>query len=176
MIKMGKSQVCIQKNCWSTKNTIIEEAERSQESHFAEVLDRRIEPHSHKKEAQESKSKNDEILIKEKDEIRTNINSFSTSYNKKLKISLYNNSNKKTYDEYDLNVTYLKNETSSSKKKSDSDLEIKPERDLLQYEEFLIEQDLRGGLKVSNLYKTTAGEFRKKGLIPIYDVLRFNRY
>lgn len=46
---MAKTEVCYKKTCWSTKNTIIEKAEKSEEEHFKEELDRRVEPHSHKK-------------------------------------------------------------------------------------------------------------------------------
>ena len=49
MMKMVKKQVCFEKTCWSTKNTVLDEAENREEEHFKEELDVRIQPHSHKK-------------------------------------------------------------------------------------------------------------------------------
>jgi len=174
MTKMVKSQVCYNKTCWSTKNTVLEEAEKREEEHFKEELDKRIEPHSHKKD--NPIDKNNDINNNEKNEIKENIKDFSASYDGKLKVNIYNKKDKGTKTTYYLDETYLMTEKSPNIKKSYPDLQISHDHDLQEYEEFLIEQDPRGGLKISNLYKTTAGEFRKKGLIPIYDVLRFNRY
>jgi len=171
---MVKSQVCYNKTCWSTKNTVLEEAEKREEEHFKEELDKRIEPHSHKKDNAADKS--DEVNNNEKNEIKESIKYFSASYGKKLKFNIYNKKDKKTETAYDLNETYLITKNLQGIKKSDPSFQISHDHNLQEYEEFLIEQDPRGGLKISNLYKTTVGEFRKKGLIPIYDVLRFNRY
>jgi len=162
-VKMTKNQVCYKKTCWSTKNTVIEEAQQREEEHFKEELDRRIEPHSHKK--------NHAVYNSNEDEINKSI--MKVKY-KKDETDIYKIKDKKAAT-YDFNVTYLKTDP-SSEEKSDNNLNLSKNQGAGEYEEFLIEQDPRGGLKVSNFYKTTAGEFRKKGLIPIYDVFRFNRY
>jgi len=56
---MIKSQVCYNKTCWSTKNTVLEEADKREEEHFKEELDKRIEPHSHKKDNKDNNENKD---------------------------------------------------------------------------------------------------------------------
>jgi len=56
---MVKNQVCIKKTCWSTKNTVIEKAEKIGESHVGEELVTRIKPHSHKKDNKDNNENKD---------------------------------------------------------------------------------------------------------------------
>ena len=93
MIKMAKNQVCYEKTCWSTKNTVIEAAEKMEEEHFKEELDRRIEPHSHKKNSKDEDGKNKDI----KNEV---IYDLSKTYLKDAEFPSKKN------PEYDLRVSY----------------------------------------------------------------------
>jgi len=90
---MVKNQVCYEQNCWSTKDTVIDEAEKSEEEHFEEELDRRIEPHSHKKSNEGNDDKNKDI----KNEVIYDLNK---TYLKDAELPSRKNS------EYDLRVSY----------------------------------------------------------------------
>jgi len=94
---MAKNQVCIKKTCWSTKNTVIEEAGKIEESHVGEELVTRIKPHSHKKDNP----------IDKNNDINNNEN-----MNKKNKIIYY------------FNKTYLKNITLQDTKISEYGMQV----------------------------------------------------
>lgn len=176
MIKMAKNQVCYKKTCWSTKNTVIEQAEKIEEIHTGEDLDIRIKPHSHKENNEVSKSEANEIENSGENEIRESIKNFSTTYGKKLKVSIYQNKDKKIQTAYDLNETNLKTKELSDDENSESNMDFSHEYDAPEYEEFLIEKTPIGYIKVANFYRTPVGALKKLGLIPDYDRNVFSRY
>jgi len=47
---MIKDYVCYGKNCWSTKHSIIDKAEKAEDEHIGEDLNKRITPQSHSQE------------------------------------------------------------------------------------------------------------------------------
>jgi len=174
MIKMTKNQVCYNKTCWSTKNTVLEEAEKIEESHVGEELVTRIKPHSHKKD--NPIDKNNDINNNEKNEIKESIKDFSALYGKKLRFNIYNRKDRKTETAYDLNETYLIIKKQLHGKNSESNLRISNESDMPEYEEFMIEKTSIGSIKTANFYRTNAGMLKKLGLIPDYNINIFNRY
>ena len=161
---MIKPYICYKKNCWTTDFSVLAEAASKEEEHGKEDLDKRSIPHTHK----EDSNKED----KEKEEIKKSIQSISTSYDENLKV--YQNTDKKS-EVYNLNETNFKNKGIPAGKKSEP-IEFSHDHSMLEYEEFMIEKVPIGGVKIANFYSTTIGSFKKKGLVPIYTVNRFDRY
>jgi len=89
---MVKNQVCYGKTCWSTKDTVIEEADKAEENHFKEELVKRIEPHSHKKSSKDKYEK-----INKKNKVSYGLNK---TYLRNVELP------SKKISEYDLNFSY----------------------------------------------------------------------
>jgi len=166
---MVKSHVCYKKNCWSTKNTVLGEAENREDDHFKEELDRRIEAHSHKKN---HKLRN--VQEKEKFNINKEIREYlrNISY-KKSKRNVYLNNNYKI--EYKLDKTYLNHKKFRNDENSKLILDLSNHYDKPEYEEFMIEKTPIGSIKVANFNRTNVGMLKKLGLIPDYNINIFSR-
>jgi len=141
-----------------------------EDNHFKEELDRRIEPHSHKKDNNKINIR-EKDLFDEKDEIRENI---KVATYKKFRINIYLNKNYKS--RYKINKNYLSKNEFTIEENSKQNLDFSHEYEMPEYEEFMIEKTPIGSIKAANFYRTNAGMLKKLGLMPDYNINIFSRY
>jgi len=165
---MVKDFVCYKKNCWSTKHSVIDKAEKTEDEHAGEDLNKRITPHSHGKQNEKiEKSK-----INRKDGITRRLNEISKIYSNIPINNQYNINAKKKYDHEE---HYLISGQKSSDGKEKPVANFSRGHNMLEYAEFLIEFP-QGRFRVSNFYRGTYGELKKKGFVPDYTGNVFDQY
>lgn len=64
MIKMVQDYICYEKNCWSTKHSVLKEPGKNEDEHMGEDLHKRMTPHTHMKKKTEETIKEREPEIK----------------------------------------------------------------------------------------------------------------
>jgi len=183
---MVKPYICNKKNCWETKNTVLVEADRSEEHHFDEDLLERIIPHTHKKgkvineddeiisaienlKKIKMKSGKDKDSVFKKNDYQKNKTILKGSYDKeKIYPKIY-------YKEIvvDENVSATDAKTAN---KILIDYRNFKEKHTENFGEDTVEKHYIYGIKKGKLQKTYIDELKKKGILLNYIDNKFDLY